>query len=144
MIGNLGELITFEVSTETVLTFTNLQRTTSGRWANHEVIGRKPVAEFLGPGLSPMTFEIYLTVMHGISPRRTIDRIDSAVENGIPLRFVLGGKSIGSYKWVITNASETWNEILQGGLLVSARMKLTLSEYFEEKQKNTVLKQVVG
>lgn len=79
-IGNLGDLITFEVSSDKVLTYRNMQRTTNGRWANHEIIGRKPIAEFLGPGLASLSIDIYLTVMHGVSPRKILNQIDIAVE----------------------------------------------------------------
>lgn len=51
MIGTLGRKIIFEVSDNRVLTFESMSRDVSGRWTEHEVLGVKPKAEFLGPGL---------------------------------------------------------------------------------------------
>lgn len=128
-IGNLGKLIVFEVSSDKVLTFRNMNRTVSGRWANHDIIGKKPKSEFLGPGQGSGSLTIFLSANHGVRPRSTIEKIEKAVENGTPFSFVIGGKKVGSNKWVITNMSETWDEIIMDGVLVSASLTLTLAEY---------------
>ena len=128
-IGNLGKLIVFEVSTDKVLTFKNMSRTVSGRWTKHDTIGNKPVSEFLGPDQGSITLPIHLSVNHGVRPRKTIEKIESAVENGTPFPFVIGGKKVGSYQWVITSMSETWDEIIKDGQLASASLTLSLAEY---------------
>lgn len=128
-IGNLGSLITFEVSSNKVLTFDGLSQTVSGRWAQHDIIGNKPVSEYLGPGQRSLSFDIYLSSSHGVKPRKTLETIEKAAESGEPFTFVVGGKTIGKNKWVIASASETWDKVMNGGNLVSAKLKLTLSEY---------------
>lgn len=128
-IGNLGKLIVFEVSSDKVLTFGKLQQTVKGRWTTHEIIGNKPVSEFLGPGQRVGSLPIFLSVNHGIRPRSTIEKIEKAVESGTPFTFVIGGKKIGSHKWVISDMSETWDEIIKDGVLVSAHLTLNLTEY---------------
>ena len=75
-IGNLGKLITFEVSSKKVLTFNGMQRNVSGRWAQHDIIGSKPVSEFLGPGQQKVTLPIFITVMHGVKPRKTLEKLE--------------------------------------------------------------------
>ena len=50
VVGNLGSLITFEVSSDKVLTFDKMKRTVKGRWATHDAIGGKTKSEFLGAG----------------------------------------------------------------------------------------------
>lgn len=128
-IGNLGDLIVFEVNSNKVLTFDKLQRTVKGRWTTHAVIGGKPIPEYLGPDRQSITIQIFITVMHGVNPRSTIERMEKAAENGTPFSFVLGGKKIGSNQWVIESISETWGEIIDNGKLLSAHLNLTLSEY---------------
>lgn len=128
-VGNLGKLIVFEVSSDKVLTFRNMTKTVKGRWTTHDTIGKKPKSEFLGPGQGEVSLPIYLSVEHGVKPRKTIEKIERAVEKGTPFPFVIGGKKVGSYQWVITNASETWNTIIKDGQLVSANITLTLAEY---------------
>ena len=128
-IGNLGKLIVFEVSSDKVQTFRNMTQAVSGRWATHNIIGGKPKSEFLGPGQRKGNLTINLSVNHGVRPRKTIERIERAVENGTPFFFVIGGKKVGSNQWVITDVSETWDKIIKDGVLVSASLTLTLAEY---------------
>lgn len=128
-IGNLGKLIVFEVSSDKVLTFKNLTQTVKGRWATHNIIGNKPKSEFLGAGQRTISLPIYLSVNHGINPRKTIEKIEKAVENGTPYLLVIGGKQVGANQWVITDLSETWGNIIKDGRLVSANLTLSLAEY---------------
>ena len=128
-IGNLGKLIVFEVSGDKVLTFKGMTRTVSGRWTAHNVIGGKPVSEFLGPGQDGITLQIFLNINHGVDPRSTIERIEKAIQKGEHFPFVIGGKKIGDHEWAITNMSETWGTIIKGGWLVSANLSITLTEY---------------
>lgn len=128
-IGNLGKLIVFEVSSDKVLTFGKMTQSVKGRWTTHSIIGNKPVSEFLGAGQRTLTFPIFLTVNHGVRPRKTIEKIEKAIESGTPYSFVIGGKKIGSNQWVITDMSETWDEIIKDGRLVSAHLTLNLAEY---------------
>lgn len=128
-IGNLGKLIVFEVSSKKVLTFGKMTQSVKGRWTTHAVIGNKPVSEFLGAGQRTISLPIFLTINHGIKPRSTIEKIEKAIENGTPYPFVIGGKKVGSNQWVITDMSETWDEIIKDGCLVSAHLTLNLAEY---------------
>lgn len=128
-IGNLGSLITFAVSDEAVLTFNNLTQTVKGRWAAHNIIHSAPKSEFLGPDLRTVSFKVYLSAMHGVKPRSTMERIEAAVLSGKVMDFVIGGKKVGSNKWVITSVSETWNCVYSKGELASANVSLTLQEY---------------
>lgn len=127
-IGNLGKTITFEVSDKKVLTFYNLTMTVKGRWTTHGIVGKKPKPEFLGPDLDGITFSVKLSAMHGVKPRKTIEKIETAVKEGTVMSFVLGGKKIGS-NWVITSVSEKWNCVYSSGELVTAEVNLTLMEY---------------
>lgn len=68
MIGTLGRKIIFEVSDEKVLTFLNMTREITSRWAEHEALGVKPKPEFLGPGLQTGTLEITLSATLASSP----------------------------------------------------------------------------
>lgn len=128
-IGNLGKLIVFQVSSKKVLTFDNMQRTVSGRWAQHGVIGEKAVSEFLGPGQQKVTLQIFLSAMHGVKPRKTIEKLEKAAEKGKHFPLVIGGKKVGKNEWVVESVSEAWGEIIDNGRLLSAHLTLTLSEY---------------
>ncbi len=128
-IGNLGKLIVFEVSSEKVLTFGRMTQNVKGRWSVHEPILGKPYPEFLGPGQRAISFPIHLSAMHGVRPRETMERIEEAVEKGMPYTLVIGSKKVGDYQWVIESMDEMWGEIIRDGALLSANLTLNLSEY---------------
>lgn len=129
VVGNLGKLITFEVSSSKVLTFDQMQRSVKGRWATHDAIGGKVKSEFLGADVASITLPIYLSAMHGVRPRRTIELINDAIESGQYFTFVVGGRAVGRYQWRITSSSETWDKVILNGILVEAKLTLTLEEY---------------
>lgn len=129
VVGNLGKLITFEVSSSKVLTFDQMQRSVKSRWATHDVIGGKVKPEFLGADVASITLPIYLSAMHGVRPRRTIELINDAIESGQYFTFVVGGRAVGKYQWRITSSSETWDKVILNGILVEAKLTLTLEEY---------------
>ena len=128
-IGNLGKLITFKVSSKKVLTFNDMTRKISGRWAVHEVIRGKPKSEFLGAALQEVSLTVMLSSSLGVKPRKTLERIRKAVEKGEHFTFVIGGKPVSKNKWKITEASEAWDIVMSKGELIQAKVELTLSEY---------------
>lgn len=128
-IGNFGKLIIFETSDARVLNFNDFQRTVSANWTSHERIGKKPKSEFLNPELQNLTFNITLSVTHGVQPRATIATIEKAVESGNVESLVIGGKKVGKNQWKIKQMSEAWDYVLNGGELMRATLSLTLEEY---------------
>lgn len=128
-IGNFGKLIVFETSDSKILNFNDFQRTVSGNWGTHERIGKKAQSEFLGAGLSGVTFRIVLNAQHGVKPRKTIKAIEDAIEKGQVEYLVIGASKVGSNRWKITQMTEAWNTILSGGELMRAEITLTLEEY---------------
>lgn len=128
-IGNLGSLITFEVSSNKILTFDGMQQSVSGRWAQHNIIGGKPQSEFIGPGQRTIELPIFVTAAHSVNPRKVIEKLEKAAETGTPYSFVVGGKKVGKNQWVVVSVSEAWGEILDGGKLLSAHLTISLSEY---------------
>ena len=72
MIGTLGRKIIFEVSDNRVLTFESMSREVSGRWTEHEVLGVKPKAEFLGPGLQTISLTIHLSAAPAVPSPLTV------------------------------------------------------------------------
>ncbi len=128
-IGNLGTLIVFEVSTNKVLTFDKMTQSVKGRWTVHNPIAGKPCSEFLGPGQRTISLSVYLSAVHGVKPRKTMERMEKAIESGTPYKLVIGRRKVGSGQWVITDMSEAWGVVLDGGTLVAASLTLNLAEY---------------
>ena len=129
MIGTLGRKIIFEVSDNRVLTFESMSREVSGRWTEHEVLGVKPKAEFLGPGLQSVTLPIYLSAGLGVRPRTVLERVEGMVEAGTAEYLVIGNRPVGGNPFRLTGSSETWNTIFNRGELAKATLSITLEEY---------------
>ena len=110
-VGNFGKLITFEVSSNKMLALSDFKRTVVGRWKKHEIIGAAPRPEFQGPDSDETTVTAILSAEHGVKPRATIERLESAVRSGEVDYLIIGGKRVGSGKVYISSISEEWDTI---------------------------------
>lgn len=128
-VGNFGKLITFEVSSNKMLALSDFKRTVVGRWKKHELIGAAPRPEFQGPDSDETTVTAILSAEHGVKPRATIERLESAVRSGEVDYLIIGGKRVGSGKVYISSISEEWDTIWSRGELVKATINITFAEY---------------
>jgi len=129
MIGTLGKKIIFEVSDDTVMTFQNMSREVSGRWANHEALGVKPKPEFLGPGNQTISLPITLSAALGVKPRAVLETVEAMVESGTAEYLVIGTKPVGKNPFRLTGSSETWDKVYSRGELAKATVTIALEEY---------------
>ena len=60
-IGQWGSNIKFSVNSDKQLSFRDMKRTSSARWTSHNIIGKRPKTEFLGPGMDEVTLEVILS-----------------------------------------------------------------------------------
>nr|WP_249529740.1 phage tail protein [Paenibacillus brevis] len=121
--------IVFTVTPDTIRTFTEFTRTSASRWANHEVLGKKPVSQFIGPGLDTVSFTMHLDVRYGINPRKELDALVELERSGKAMPLIIGGKGIGVSKFKITSLEQSWTEIDNRGNLLKASASITLEEY---------------
>ena len=128
-VGNFGKLIPFEVSSNKMLALSDFKRTVVGRWKKHEIIGAAPRPEFQGPDSDETTVTAILSAEHGVKPRATIERLESAVRSGEVDYLIIGGKRVGSGKVYISSISEEWDTIWSRGELVKATINITFAEY---------------
>lgn len=60
-IGSLGDIV-FEVSSSKVVTFKDYKRTTKARFQSHDIIGQKPILEYLGPDGEEISFTMQFSI----------------------------------------------------------------------------------
>lgn len=125
MIGTLGSIV-FKVSADTVRTFTNLTRSGTARYQQHDVIGKKPVLEFIGPDLDTIALPVRLDISYGLDPQSEINSMREAMNNGTRSAFIVGGKFLGDF--VIESVSDTWETVSNRGNLIKASVSLSLKE----------------
>ena len=73
-IGSLGPII-FEVSSSKARTFKDMKRNTKGRYGSHEIIGGKPVIEFMGPDGEELSFTMQFSVAWGLNPQEEVQKV---------------------------------------------------------------------
>ncbi|WP_352416291.1 phage tail protein [Oscillibacter ruminantium] len=129
MIGTFGKNLIFETSSQRVFTPEKMSHTAKGRWNNHTVVGAKPKKEFSGADLQGFSMSIKLRADYGVKPRQTIETIVKMVESGTAEFLIIGGRPVGSNRFVITDVSDEWDTVYRGGELFSASVSLTFEEY---------------
>lgn len=134
MIGSFGDVV-FSVSHETVRTFSDYSRSTAGRWASHEVLGLKPLPQYIGPGLDTITFNMRFDANLGVNPRKEMDRLIMLDRKAKAVSLIIGGKGIGTGLWVITSLSQTYDTVDNKGNIIAGNMSITLQEYPVSKQE---------
>ena len=128
MIGTLGEVV-FEVSASKVKTFDSMKRSGSGRWATHEIIGQKPVMEFLGPGIEQISFNMRFDVFLGINPSDELVVLRQMRDAGEAVTLILEGQPVTDNLWVIESLSEDYPAIDNTGRILIANVDVSLKEY---------------
>lgn len=130
MIGSFGDVI-FETSDKRILTYTGFRRDGSSRFADHEVIGRKPISEWIGPGNDNISFEIKLIRSLGVNPEKMIALFTKYNREGLVFPLVVGPRTVGVDKWRMGNLGESENFYGPSGEILSATLEITLVEYEE-------------
>lgn len=131
IVGFLGS-IPFLSSRYCVRTFDGYQKSASARWVTHDIIGKKPISEFLGAGQSEISFTILLRADMGVIPADEVKRLEKLRDTGETVPLVLGTDVIGNSLWVVTDVSESVTQWGAFGTPISISCSVTLKEYAEE------------
>jgi len=128
-LGNFGGLIC-EVNPRRVAGYSERKSTTSGRWADNEVIKGKPVKEFNGPALRGEEFTFIFDSALGTDPAADFALIDAYAQEGRHFPFVWGGVPYRNREWVILEAEAEHTEYEPGtGITTRMEVTVTLGEY---------------
>lgn len=129
-IGVFGDIV-FETSDKRILTFQGFQREVASRWAQHDVIRRKPASEFLGPELDTITFTVILNANLGVKPIAEMNKWLRYCRGGVAHTLVIGSSALGVDKWTVESASQMWDVIWNDGKVFSGKVDVSLKEYVE-------------
>lgn len=131
-VGSMGD-IPFVVTYGKIRTFSDYGRSGSGRWAKHDLIGRKPVMEFLGPDVEKVSMKIQLRTDHGINPESELGRLRKMRDTGAVFPFILGGAPVSDNYWLLEDIGENVSCWRAGGKILSVSVDITLTEYSTEE-----------
>ena len=142
LVGYMGS-IPFITSRRYLMTIDDYERNAEGRWAQHDIVGQKPVLEFLGPNLENITMKISLRRDHGVNPESILSPLRQMRDTGEAFPLVLGSKVIGDAimslikkrpfgmstgLWVLQSISEPVKH-WAGGNIYIVDVNVTLKEY---------------
>ena len=99
-VGFLGT-IPFVASRGYVRTFDDYKRQGEARWAEHEILGEKPLSEFLGENLEEISFTMLFRKDQGVNPQSEVNTLKELRDGGTPVPLVLGFKVIGDGLWTV-------------------------------------------
>ena len=134
MIGAIGsrsldDVIMFEVSPDKILTIQNFIRRNSVRFADHGVLLRKPISQFVGPELDTINFNIILKAQFGVNPQTEFNNLINLQRDGRIVSIILGKSAFGVFRWRIDSLGIPWEVIDNTGFCVSSTVSIGLKEY---------------
>lgn len=126
IMGALGSL-PFVCAFGKVLTYHDVSRDLSVRWAQHDVIGQKPVLEYVGDDLARVSLSIRFDSNLGVPPLIGLNHLQRMLENKEVKTLVLGGEYLG--RFVIESVSEDRRFHSGAGICIIAEATVNLIEW---------------
>ena len=125
----LRDVIVFEVSSQKVLTFDELNRRNTARFAEHNTLLRKPISQFSGPGLDNIDLKIILHSHLGVNPQAEFNKLINIQRSGQAVTLIIGRQVLGVFRWRIENIGITYEKIDPDGFCRESEVNLSLREY---------------
>ena len=119
MVGSLGPVV-FSVSDAFVRTISGYSRKTSVRIESHDIIGQKPLSEWVGLSCDSISFTVKLSAFRGVNPKEEAEKLRRMAERGEAVTFVMGGAPVTQNKWLIESVDEDANYYDRMGNIISS------------------------
>ena len=129
-IGTFGNVV-FETSNDLVRTFKDMTRDTNARWASHDIIAKKPVIEWIGPGTETIKFSMQFNSILGVEPKDEEKKLRDMAQTGKVAHIIVGGEPISDYKFIIESISSSGRIYDRDGNLIKSMVDITVKEYPE-------------
>ena len=127
-VGCLGD-IPFKVSSSVVQTITNGKLSGSANYATHNRHAGEALTEFVGNNPDKFSFDMILSAYLGVNPMQMVDKIIAYMREGRTLPLVIGDRSIGRYRWTITNYNVRMQTTDGAGNILTVTVTVNLQEY---------------
>lgn len=128
LVGFMAD-IPFIVSSRFIRTFDDYSRSSGGRWAQHDIIGDKPVLEFIGPDIEKISFSMQLRADQGINPANELEKLRKLRDSGKQFPLVIGGNMVTDNMWVMDSIDESVSFWGKAGSMLGVKVSVTLREY---------------
>ena len=127
-IGYMGDIV-FSVAASRMLTPKDYEREGAARWAEHDLILRKPVAQFGGANLEKLSFSIILDAAHGIDIEKELKKLRKMRDKGAVFPLVIGGTPVTQNYWRLDSMKEGNFFWSASGKPIQCTVAVSLTEY---------------
>lgn len=127
----------FIVSSDKVRTFDSLERSSSIETEETENGSKKQKIKMKAVSNDDLSFNVKLDYSFNIVPQEEFDKWVKQKDKGKAYFLIIGGKSISSNKWLLTDVSLSETKYSADGILMKANLKLTFKETYYKKKKKT-------
>ena len=105
-IGYFGTVI-FGVAEHYLVTPDDVERSGEARWQTHDVILKKPVPQFIGPGQEELSFKLHLMTLYNAMPAQQLTKLREMRDTGIVCPLIIGGVPVSQNYWYLESIDET-------------------------------------
>ena len=119
----------FKMSADMLYTFDEFQYNSALQTEKQDAVGSKPSTYDKGPDLDTLSFKTKLDAMYGVNPRREWEDWLSLMNASVAYPFILGGKPLGCYSWLLVGVSPSDVRIDNDGNILSMELNLKFDEY---------------
>lgn len=127
-VGSLGKVV-FSVSSNKVETFSGLKISSSASFGSHKRHCGNEIIEFTGNDADSISFNMTISQILGVDVEEELEKLNQYKKTGKTLKFVIGKKVIGNYRWVITKISISPKQYGKKSEIITAEVSITLKEY---------------
>lgn len=127
-IGYMADIV-FYTALNNVLTISDYTRTGAARWEEHSLMNTKPVLQFVGPGLTKLSFKILISKQLGQSPLAMVKKLRDFRDNGVLVPLIIGGKPVSQNYFIVESVDENEQVFDAYGKPISIEVTVSLKEY---------------
>lgn len=132
-IGSLGDIV-FEVSSEKIRTFRDLQIQRKANYTEHAIHGKKGLLEFTGFAAATGSLNIRLDAALGVNPQEEFEALLDVFNEHQAVPLILNGEPVGDGLWVIEGIDESFEIVNNKGEAIALEVPLKLKEYIEAEE----------
>jgi len=134
MIGVIGsktldDVIMFEVSPDRILTVQEMFRKNNVRFAENDVLLKKPVSQYIGPALDEISMKIVLSMQFGVHPQDEFNKLIRLQRDGTTVSIIIGTSGFGTFRWRIDKLDMRFRLINNNGFIMTSPINVVFREY---------------
>jgi phage protein U len=126
-----GGQIVFGLAARQGFLMEELTETSKAKFVEHEILGSKPITEFVGFENDEATFSMNFITGHTTSPMVAIPLLKGFLSRAQAYPLIVAGRPVGSFlsQFVLTEVTSTYRYLNGAGLLMSASIEVSMKEY---------------